>query len=272
MLRAAFLLLLLGGLALPLAARAENVTIDVAVETADLDPSVTSLGVACMVCTADCEQATSKQVLGSGNASQPVLAHAYQGTISVTVPTSSTKGTDYLCRMSVSDGNASYVAGTGPDWTLPDDTQPFTNMLKGKLPSSKTPVATKCKNGAEPVNGKCPSSNVASTPGKTCPDGRPMPANGNCGVVGPTLDLPGLFQIFTPCPNGQARQPNGQCPTGTNTTTTTTSNSNNKRASNALAACPDGQARLKTGQCPGPANIQRNDLFRLFQPAPEAPR
>ncbi|HVY21474.1 MAG TPA: hypothetical protein VHA70_15535 [Bauldia sp.] len=264
--RAKLLFVGLAVLALPALARAENVGIDVAVDVAGLDPAATKIGVACMVCTVDCEAAAGGQVLGTGATSVGVnsILQGYQGTVSVTVPTSSAKGSDYLCRLNIANASASFVAGTGPDWTLPDEEQPFTNMLKGKLPSSKAPVANKCKNGAEPINGKCPSSNVASAPAKTCPDGSAMPANGNCGFVGPSLDIPGILQIFTPCPNGQPRLANGQCPA----TTGTNAASNGKSSGNVLQPCPDGQARMKNGQCPGPKNIQRNDLFKLFQPAP----
>jgi hypothetical protein len=253
-------------------ARAENIGIDVSVDTADLDPQVTAIGITCMVCTVDCEAAAGAQVIGTGTASAGVPApHAYKGVVSVSVPTSSSKGTDYLCRMAVSNGAASFVAGTGPDWTLPDENQPFTSMLKGKLPAAKAPVATKCKNGMQLVNGKCTSGNVASAPAKTCPDGQPMPANGNCGVVGPTIDLPNILQIFTPCPNNQPRKPDGTCPA-----TGAANNANNAGNSNSqvvLQPCPDGQARLKTGQCPGPKSISRSNIFGIFKlPAPEAPR
>jgi hypothetical protein len=242
-------------------ARAENVGIDVAVDVADLDPQVTNVAVTCMVCTVDCEAAQGKQVLGTGSASHIVPGpHAYTGTIAVTVPASSSKGTDYLCRLMVSDGQASYVAGTGPDWATSADGQPLTNMLKGKLPGASAPVATKCKTGAVLVNGKCTSTsnNAAATkPTKTCPDGNPMPANGNCGFIGPAIDLGGIFKALTPCPGGQERQADGSCQTKT-----TTAN----QVPPALAPCPDGQARLKTGQCP-----VAKSTFKFLRPFTLAP-
>jgi hypothetical protein len=241
------------------AARAENVGISVAVDVADLDPQVSSVGITCMVCTVDCEIAGGTQVIGTGSSSAVISAsgHAYQGTVAVVVPTSSAKGTDYLCRMSVASASASFIAGAGPDWTLPEDGAPFTNMLKGKLPATtKQPVvATKCKNGGEPINGKCPGPSVASTPPQTCPNGQPMPANGNCGFVGPTINLPGLLQIFSSCPGGKQKLADGSCPA---------SDLPSPNINKQVLACADGQPRMKNGMCPEPKPAFKSQNFLKF--------
>lgn len=250
------------------AASAEDLTIDVAVDAAGLSPDVRATEVLCQVCTADCETANSNQIVGQGSVQQsfaPGGRPTFQGTVSVAVHTAKPNATDYMCALHVvNDQHVSMLAGSGDIWTQPAPGTVFVPMLKGKLPSSKSSVATKCKNGAEMVNGKCPSGsgNVASTPAKTCPDGSPMPANGNCGFVGPTIDLPNILKIFTPCPNNQPRKADGTCPAST-------AGNGSANSQVVLQPCPDGQARMKTGQCPGPkVGISRDNIFRFLQPAP----
>lgn len=251
-------------------ARAENVGIEVAVDVASLDPAVTKVGVSCMVCTVDCEVAAGTQVLGTGATTVGLdpLRQGYLGPINVTVPASSAKGTDYLCRLNVANASASFMAGTGPDWTLPDEDQPFTNMLKGKLPSSKVPLAVRCANGGEPINGKCPNAPVASNPPpavKLCPDGRAMPANGNCGFVGPKIETmpPNVIQLLIPCPNNQQRLADGSCPAAAQAPA-------NKLPAGKLTTqvpCPNGQPRAADGSCPAAPSKFLLKRFILQQPA-----
>ncbi|MEJ0013655.1 MAG: hypothetical protein WDM94_13765 [Bauldia sp.] len=243
------------------AASAEDLTIDVAVDAVGLSPDVRAAEVQCQVCTADCETASSKQIVGQGSALQsfaPGGRPTFQGSLSVPVHTAKANATDYMCTLHVVNAaHESVLAGTGDAWTLPAPDTTFVPMLKGKLPASKAPVATRCANGGEPINGKCPNAgNVASTPppGK-CPDGRAMPANGNCGFVGPAVDLGGIFKLLTPPPGQPAPVANAPATKLT------------------VQPCKNGKPHLADGSCPVtvPLNLNLGKFFAIPPPV-EAPR
>jgi len=269
------------------AARAENIGIDVAVDVAGLDPAVQSGSVNCMVCTGDdCDtDAQAHLTLGVGVGTFTPVAHAFQGTVTVNVPTSSDNATAYLCRLKLADASSAYVAGTGPDWTLPDPASPFTNMLKGKLPASTdqtctdgqqlndagvcedVPAASSCPQGTMKINGQCINP---------CGAGQEIGAAGTCvakagSCASGTLLFKGV--CINPCPAGTALNASSVCEATAATTpkakaikkiASTCGQGTTRVGDSCVAACPDGTPVPASGNCAGAPTINLNGLFGLL--------
>src|SRR5262249_51276356 len=134
-------LAMLGPVALSASAANADVIFDVAVNVANLAPEVQSVVVDCVICQTDCERVGAQGVVGESSARHDFpagQAHNFNGRVTVVVKprsgTSQGRATDYLCVLKVANSpNAAVVAGTGPEWALPQPGTQFVNKLKGRL-------------------------------------------------------------------------------------------------------------------------------------------